>query len=69
MKPLATLPLDFLSSVMIRYIATHIQTSNTQLLPVDDDWVRGCLVTVATTFFVTAAANRDGRGEREEESS
>lgn len=25
-------------------------------LPVNDDWVRGCLISVATTFLLTAAA-------------
>lgn len=25
-------------------------------LPVNDDWVRGCLVSVATTFLLTTAA-------------
>ncbi len=55
--------------VMIKYVEMHIQISDIQLLPVDDDRVRGRLVTIATTFLVTAAAKRDGGREREEESS
>ncbi len=54
---------------MIKYVEMHIQISDIQLLPVDDDRVRGRLVTIATTFLVTAAAKRDGGREREEESS
>lgn len=51
---------------------THVhtvQTNNIQLLPVDDDRVRGRLVTVATTLLVTAAANGDAgaRNDGEEE--
>lgn len=31
-------------------------------LPVNDDWVRGCLISVATTFLLTTAAEWTVKG-------
>lgn len=36
-------------------------------LPVNDDWVGGCLVSVSTAFFLTAAAEWAENGGRKEE--
>lgn len=44
-----------------------LQTNKIQLLPVNDDRVRGRLVTVATTLLVTAAANGGGGGRNDGE--
>lgn len=38
-------------------------------LPVNDDWVRGCLVSVATTFLLTTAAEWTVKGTENREKS